>query len=35
MDDYVIDYLAFNYIDKVIDRPNMWSQFVHKRASSG
>lgn len=30
-DSYVIDYMAFNYINKVIDRPNMWSKFVHKR----
>jgi len=24
MDDYVIDYFAFNYIGKVIDNPELW-----------
>jgi hypothetical protein len=31
VDNYTIDYLAFNYIEKVIDRPKMWAKFVHKR----
>lgn len=31
INDYVIDYMAFNYINKVIDQPQMWSKFVHKK----
>lgn len=28
---YVIDYKTFNYIDKVIDNPEKWEKFVHKK----
>ena len=28
---YVIDYKTFNYIDKVIDNPEKWGKFVHKK----
>jgi hypothetical protein len=31
LDDYVVDYMAFNYIGKVIDTPELWSKFVHKK----
>ncbi len=30
-EDYVIDYMAFNFIGKVIDAPELWSKFVHKK----
>ncbi len=31
LNDYVVDYKAFNYIDKVIDNPEKWGKFVHKK----
>ena len=30
-EDYVIDYMAFNFIGKVIDTPELWAKFVHKK----
>lgn len=27
----MIDYKAFNYIEKVIDNPEKWGKFVHKK----
>lgn len=31
LNDYVIDYQAFNFIHKVIDNPEKWGKFVHKK----
>ena len=31
MDGYLIDYMAFNYLGKVIDNPELWRKFVHKK----
>ena len=31
MDGYLIDYMAFNYLGKVIDNPELWTKFVHKK----
>lgn len=31
---YVIDYKTFNYIDKVIDNPEKWQKFVHKKTNN-
>ena len=30
-EDYVIDYMAFNFIGKVIDTPELWAKYVHKK----
>lgn len=27
---YKIDYFTFNYINKVIDTPELWMKYVHK-----
>jgi hypothetical protein len=34
MEDYVIDYMAFNFIGKVIDSPELWKAYVQKRQSA-
>lgn len=31
LEDYVVDYVAFNFIGKVIDAPELWTKFVHKK----
>ena len=31
MDGYLIDYMAFNYLGKVIDNPELWRKYVHKK----
>ena len=31
MEGYLIDYMAFNYLGKVIDNPELWTKFVHKK----
>ena len=31
MDGYLIDYMAFNYLGKVIDNPELWTKYVHKK----
>jgi hypothetical protein len=33
-EDYVIDYMAFNFIGKVIDTPELWAKFVHKKLAT-
>ena len=31
LDGYEVDYMAFNYIGKVIDTPELWTKYVHKK----
>lgn len=31
MEEYEVDYKAFNYLGKVIDNPELWTQFVRKK----
>jgi hypothetical protein len=31
MEGYQIDYMAFNYLGKVIDNPELWTKYVHKK----
>ena len=31
VNNYIVDYEAFNFLDKVIDDPEKWVKFVHKK----
>ena len=31
MEGYEVDYMAFNFIGKVIDTPELWAKYVHKK----
>ena len=31
LDNYELDYMAFNFIGKVIDSPALWQKYVHKK----
>ena len=31
LNNYIVDYAAFNFLDKVIDDPERWVKFVHKK----
>lgn len=35
VNNYIVDYAAFNFLDKVIDDPEKWVKFVHKKTNLG